>query len=312
MDLNIYLVFIAGLMLLTVCGDWLVDGAARLSVRLKLSSLFIGVVVVGFGTSLPEILATVIAVRHGNPDLGLGNVIGSNIVNIGLILGLGMVLMCGHLGFRQAQRDYGFMMLATFLLCLLALWGVLTAWIGVFLLILLVFIVCNMLRHAKVAADDLPQDSPSEPLVKPIWHIFIGLIGLIVGADLTVNSATAIATQWGISQRVIGLTLVAVGTSLPELAATIAAARRKEGGLVVGNILGSNIVNILGALGIASLFGAIPLAHMGWDLAVMAAFALFLLPMLFKKHERTRGNGIGLILLYALYVGWLIYGGSAV
>lgn len=308
MDLNVYLVFFAGLMLLTVCGDWLVDGAARLSLRLKLSTIFVGVVVVGFGTSFPEILATAVAVHNGRPDLGLGNVIGSNIANIGLILGVGMVLMCGHLGFRKAKRDYGLMLFATAVLCSFAIWGHISLWHGVTLLLILAATIVYMLRGAKVDTSELPKGVAKEPIIKPLWHVLIGLIGLMIGAELTVEGSSAIATSWGVSQRVIGLTLMAVGTSLPELAATIAAARRKEGGLVVGNILGSNIINIFGALGVASLFGTICVQSMGIDLMVMAGFAVFLLPMMLKKHERTRGNGIGLLILYTLYIAWLAYG----
>ena len=304
MTINMYVATVGGLMLLAFCSDMLVTGATHIGRLLRLSTVFVGVVVVGLGTSLPEILTTVLAGLKGDGALGVGNIVGSNIANIGLILGVGLILF-GNTKMKTtpARLDYGMMMFASVLLCAIAaVWGevgVLQA--GILLIVMAAVLLFLLSKARNVDLDDGEKPSWGEALTRT----FAGLLGLWLGAELLVGGAMSIATAWGVPSEIIGLSMVALGTSLPELAATFAAARVKNCGLILGNILGSNMLNIFAALGLGGLIVPLSLQGMGRDLVVMMLFAVALLPLFILHNVSNRWVGSAFLLSYGAYIAYI-------
>ncbi len=311
-------VFVAlGLVILILAGDALVKGAVNLALRLGIPALIVSLTIVAFGTSAPELLISVNAVIEGVPGLALGNVVGSNIANILLVLGLPALLTGLKTTDCETRKTYSFMMAATAWFVVLAYLGGFT-WIhGLLLLVVLVAILADQFiearrhRRAEKACEDddidLEGADPSLAGWKIALYLIVGLVGLPVGADLLVKGATQVAQDFGMSEEVIGLTLVAVGTSLPELATTIAAAYRRQADVALGNVIGSNMFNLLAIIGIASLVGPIPVSEtiLRFDLWVMVAASGILAPFVFRVTDMTRAWGVLLTALYAGYV-WLI------
>ncbi len=300
-----------GLALLVGGGELLVSGAVRLARRLGLSTLAIGLTVVAFGTSTPELFVSLSSLFADHPDIMLGNVVGSNIANIGLILGIAALMVPLEAMAASRVKVELVLLLASSLLLVLA------AWLGTFPRLLgLGFIAALILytrySYRKAAAGrnnngDRPEECGS--LTANFLKIIAGLLFLALGSHLFIKGAVDIARYFRISELVIGLTLAAVGTSLPELASTIAAIRHKQSRLLIGNIIGSNMFNLLMVLGSAAVlrpFSPGPeLLHR--DLPVMILFTVALLPML--SGRRAIGRGVGLLLLtsYGLYImllGW--------
>ena len=299
----------AGLILLYFGGNKLVDGAVFVAEKLKVSTLFIGVAIIGLGTSLPEIIATASAVRLGTPDVAFGNIIGSNIANIGLVLGLGLLLVSRITTNKAQKQEYLFMMVGMVLFSIIVfLNNGIPAWAGVVLLLTMVVYLYISLRsgrnsHGNEAEMDEELALPSSPWLAAAF-IIGGLVALFIGADLMVDGAVTIAKSFGISERVIGLTLVAIGTSLPEIAATIAAARHGNIGLTLGNVAGSNTFNALAAGGAGALVGHMNTGDLTTDLLTMLAFGcamayIFLAP---KANSRI----FGAIIMLG-YVGYLVH-----
>ncbi|MBT9384876.1 calcium/sodium antiporter [Pseudooceanicola sp. CBS1P-1] len=307
-----------GLVLLVVAGDLLVRGASGLSLRLGVPALLVSLTVVAFGTSAPELIVSLSAVSKGQAALALGNVVGSNIANILLVLGIPAILAALHTSGHDTKKSYLVMLGATALTIALGLRGVFDRWAGLIMLAVLALILIDQAREAlahrregKAAADpELEELAADESL--PVWKILtmlvLGLVGLPVGANLLVNGASDIARDFGISEAVIGLTLVAVGTSLPELATTVMAALRRQADVALGNVIGSNMFNLLAILGITSLFGKITVdpSFVHFDFWVMAASSLLLVPFVLMKKDISRLWGAGLTGLYVLYVGSIL------
>jgi len=297
----------AGLWLLMRGGDWLVQGAITLAQRWGVGTLFIGIVIVGFGTSLPEMLATTSASLNGSPGLALGNIVGSNIANIGLILAVALLLM-GHHTCKDDRADWLLMLGASVIFALLVFGlGALSRPVGVGLLFMLggyLFLSLKLAQGKKALLDDDVESMNS--LRSAIIAVLGGLVVLALGAELLVRGALVVATTLGVPEVVIGVALVAVGTSLPELAATIAAARQKQLGLVVGNVLGSNVFNVLGATGFSALVLPLPSADIRPDLLPMLIFAL--LPALLCWQTPLKGRLLGGLMLvgYVGYIGWRV------
>ncbi len=302
----------AGLFLLFYCGNRLVDGAVFVAKKFQLSSIFIGVAVIGFGTSLPEIVATMTANRSGNPSLAFGNIIGSNIANIALVLGVGLLLMKKFTPNKDQIREYLIMMMCMWFFAFIILsQGEVNSIFGVALLIGLAFYLFAAHQSGKKAGfsdTEIEEEVnlPSKPIVAYSF-IFFGLVGLFVGAELTVDSAVTIAEHLGVSQRVIGLTLVAIGTSLPEIAATFASARHGNIGLTLGNVVGSNVFNALGATGAASLVRTLTVQEDGIanDLFVMLLLGFVVSYLFLVQRPHTKRLGVVLIFLYATYIACL-------
>jgi cation:H+ antiporter len=295
-----------GLVLLLFAGDFLVRGAVNLSLRLGIPAFLVGMTVVAFGTSAPELLVSVQAVLAGAGGLALGNVVGSNIANILLVMGAPALLAPVLLG-RESLRDFSIMIGATLLFIALAFTGVIGLWQALVLLAVFGLFMADSIirgRKARIELDDLEGADPNLHGPKIALFLALGLIGLPIGAQLLVTGAVDIAEALGVSDVVIGLTIVAIGTSLPELATTLMAALRREGGVALGNILGSNLFNLLLILGVAGVIGpmTVPAEMLRLDLWVMLGAALVLAPFIWGG--RPIGRAFGAILLLA-YLGYL-------
>lgn len=301
-----------GLVMLLLAGDVLVKGAVNLALRLGIPALIVSLTIVAFGTSAPELLISVQSILDGVPGLALGNVVGSNTANVLLVLGIPALL--ATLGATSdTRREYMFMIAATFLFIVLCFFGPLSWWHGVILLIGLALVLGDAVRkahaHRKAAScaddlDDLDEADPNMSWWKIGLYLLLGMIGLPLGASLLIDSATSIATEYGISDAVIGLTLVAVGTSLPELATTISAAYRRQADVAIGNVIGSNVFNLLAIIGIAVFVGPIPVDPeiLRFDLWVMLAASILIAPFVFYRWPMGRAVGLGFSALYAGYI----------
>ncbi|MGB5866210.1 MAG: calcium/sodium antiporter [Sulfitobacter sp.] len=302
-----------GLLILLLAGDALVKGAVNLSLRIGIPALIVSLTIVAFGTSAPELLISIKAVLDGVPGLALGNVVGSNTANILLVLGIPALLATMHTSECDTRKSYIHMIAATLLFIGLAYRGVFD-WIAA--LILLVALAAMLLdaardamahRGSDAAAVDEEELEGLDPDM-PGWRIglflALGLIGLPLGASLLVDNATVIAKEFGVSDTVIGLTLVAIGTSLPELATTVIAALRRQADVVLGAVIGSNMFNLLAIIGVASLVGPITVdpEFLRFDLWVMLGASLLLIPFVYLKQNITRIWGIILTVLYAGYI----------
>ncbi|MAY31691.1 MAG: sodium:proton exchanger [Rhodovulum sp.] len=314
-----------GLVILLLAGDSLVKGAVNLSLRLGVPALTVSLTIVAFGTSAPELLISIKAVLHDASGIALGNVVGSNIANVLLVLGIPAMISVLHTEHCQTHRSYVTMLFATVLFIGLALLGPFT-WIkGLILLAVLGFMLWDSAMAARdhrrscckpveVEAvedkephnfeDDLEGVDPSLPGWKIAVFMVLGLIGLPLGADIFVDASVNIARDIGVSETVIGLTLVAIGTSLPELATTVVAAIRKQADVALGNVIGSNMFNLLAIIGVASLVGdmTVPPELLRFDLWVMLASALVLVPFVFFRMNINRIWGAVFTALYAAYV----------
>lgn len=301
-----------GLVMLLLAGDVLVKGAVNLALRLGIPALIVSLTIVAFGTSAPELLISVQSILDGVPGLALGNVVGSNTANVLLVLGIPALL--ATLGATSdTRREYMFMIAATFLFIVLCFFGPLSWWHGIILLIGLALVLGDAVRkahaHRKAAScaddlDDLDEADPNMSWWKIGLYLLLGMIGLPLGASLLIDSATSIATEYGISDAVIGLTLVAVGTSLPELATTISAAYRRQADVAIGNVIGSNVFNLLAIIGIAVFVGPIPVDPeiLRFDLWVMLAASILIAPFVFYRWPMGRAVGLGFSALYAGYI----------
>ncbi len=251
---NAALLLIIGLALLCKSGNWLVDGAASLARALNLSSVVIGAVVLGFGTSAPELVVSTIAAWRGNPALGVGNIVGSNVANLTLILGSAGLITAVNLTPSVIRRQAPLSTISVALFALFVIDGRLSRTDGVILSALLIATIIYLVRapSENLASSTDNEISTPRSLVKAIS----GLVGVLAGAQLAVTGATTLAEGWGLSGGFVGFSLVAVGTSLPELVTAIVAARRGETGLIIGNLFGSNIFNSLAVGGAMGLMGA--------------------------------------------------------
>jgi cation:H+ antiporter len=309
--LHLFLVA-GGIALLYFGGEALVSGSSALARKLGMSPLVVGLTVVAFGTSAPELAATLTASFQGVPEVAFGNVVGSNICNIGLILGLAALVYPVAARGRFLWREMPILVAVSLLMVWFVSDGSIGRLEGVALLVLLGGYLWLMLRKDKESARVAREFAKEYGKVRgPLWaslaRVVVGIVVLIVGAKLLVVGAISIARAAGVSDRVIGLTLVAVGTSLPELASSLVAAARKEGDILLGNIVGSNIFNILAILGVAGVARPLSISLAGaWvDLWVMVAFSVLLWPFLVTRRKLDRWEGGLLLAGFAGYFGWL-------
>lgn len=299
---------VAGLALLVFGGDMLVKGAVNLSLRLGITPLVVGLTVVAFGTSAPEMVVSLSAAWRGATDLALGNVVGSNIANVLVILGAAAIFSPIVTRGHDLRESWAMMMAASALLIVLAFFGSLGRIDGMVLLAALALIIWRQLSTARPEdADRIEGAALGARWLQILTWLALGLVLLPVGADLLVRGATDIARAFGVTEVVIGLTLVAIGTSLPELAASVAAALRGRSDIALGNVVGSNIFNILSILGVTALVAPLPIPPelMRFDLWVMLASSALLAPFLFRALPIGRVTGALLLLAYAAYV-WVL------
>ncbi len=305
------LFLLVGLAGLAFGADRLVDGAASLARRFHISPLVIGLTVIAYGTSAPEIGASLVAVLRDSPGIAVGNVIGSNAANLGLILGVTALMKSFRVNWPQVSREFACMLGATILLWPLAGTGWIGRGFGVgFVLLLLAFNVLSIRwsRNAASALSGSARDNDAPAAGRSLLLVGLGLGVLLMGAELLVRGASDLARALGASELTIGFTVVALGTSLPELATSIAAVRRDEVQIVVGNVVGSNLFNVLGALGIAAVVRPVAIDPRVLTGEMPGVILLTLLAGLFLRSGRvlTRSEGGVLLAAYAGYVGWVI------
>jgi len=309
-----YIYIIAGLVVLLFAGDFLVRGAVSLAQRFGVPTLVIGLTIIAFGTSAPELVVGVDAVLSGAPTLALGNVVGSNIANILLVIGIPAFIAPMTCNAPRMGRNLMIMLGASGVFIFMASSGTITASHGLILLILLAcFLLYSGLRGKKdqttegVDLDfDEIEDKP-DSYGKAVFFVIAGLVGLTIGAELLVGGSVTVARSWGVSEAVIGLSLVAIGTSLPELVTAVVAAVRGHCDVAVGNVIGSNIFNLLGIVGVSSLFGNIPVppSFLEVDLWIMLGASLLLLPYRHLKSNVGKISGGAMLLFYIVYMYYL-------
>ncbi len=308
-----YILLIGGIIVLLVSGKLLVMGGVELASYLKISKLVIGMTVVAFGTSAPELLVSISAALKGSPEIALGNVLGSNIANIGLVLAITGLLMPIDVQKDSVRYDWPIMMFSFILLFFFMLGDQITRLEGLILVMFLVAYIWWEIHHSRQQMAD-KQDEIPEPKMS-IWLalvlIIIASIGLAKGADWLVEGAVRIANKLGISQRVISITVVAIGTSLPELTASVMAAIKKQLDISVGNIIGSNIFNIFSIVGFTALIKPMSFDHRPFimDLAALMVIGLMLGAFMFffgvRKIKRT--ESLVMLIFYVAYVVSLYY-----
>jgi cation:H+ antiporter len=317
------LVLFAGLVLLVLGGELLVRGASKLAVSLGLSPLVVGLTVVAFGTSAPELAVSVQAVLAGQTDIAMGNVVGSNILNVLLILGVSALIVPLVVAGKMIRKGVPVMVGTSLLLIVLALDGNISQLEGGVLVMLLIGYTIMLIRQSRRETAALREQYAREihiehPEHKKVWDDYLlaqiglivaGLVLLLLGARWLVDGAIAIATALGVSELIIGLTIVAIGTSLPEAAASIAAAVKGQRDIAVGNVVGSNILNVLCVVGFAAVSSPIGLAVgrslLEFDMLVMLAVAIACLPIFFTGNVISRWEGGVFLGYYAAYTVYL-------
>lgn len=319
----------AGLYLLIKGADWLVSGASAVSLRLKIKPIVIGLTVVAFGTSAPELTVSVISVLEGSSGVAVGNVLGSNIANILLILGITAIICPLYVHRNTVLKEIPMATLAVIVFIVFGLYEFINSWSGfnffallyennlegyltrVSGIILLLFFAIFVYYTVELArnAGETNDEIEKKPLPTSIILIAVGLAGLTFGSKLTVDNAVLIARTLGVSDNLIGLTLVAVGTSLPELVTSIVAALKKHVDIIIGNVVGSNIFNIFFVLGITSLISPIPIYTpniVDSFVVLLTSFVLLASLVFYRKHRITKVEGVVFLFLYLLYLIFII------
>ena len=305
--LSALLFILVGFVLLIGGAEYLVRGAVAIANKLRIPSIIVGLTIVAFGTSTPEFVVSIKAALNGAVCISVGNVVGSNIANILLIFGVAGIISSVTCEKKIFLRDWGFMMFTTILFAAFALSGKFVFWHGlVMLAVLLGFIVFNYINSKKSGMD---EDETQSPMADKNWLTVIavtaiGLVAILYGSDLLVKGAVNLAKIFGISEAIIGLTIVAVGTSMPELATTVVAAIRKQNGVALGNVVGSNIWNIVFIMGATSTIVDVEVVKqiLVYDMWVMVGATVVLLPIMMTQSKMNRIEGVLFLLLYAGYI----------
>lgn len=303
-----WLLLIGGLIGLFIGGDALVRGAVGIARQLAMPPLLIGLTVVGFGTSMPELLVSVDAALSGVPDIAIGNIVGSNIGNILLIIGLSAIVWPMARVGGTITRDAAVMMAAALILIPVFWLGEIGRISGAALFAGLIVYLIWAYRHSRNTPPEGDEGATAPVWQSLLWLVF-GLAALVLGARALVSGATSIARDFGLSEAFIGLTIVAIGTSLPELATSLIAAFRRQSAIAIGNIVGSNIFNVLGILGITAVITPIPVAErfLRFDLPVLIGVTAVLAALLLLRPAIGRLHGLVLLVGYVAYV-WVARG----
>ncbi|SUI85129.1 calcium/sodium antiporter [Shewanella morhuae] len=303
----ITLSILGGFIILTLGAEALVRGASSIALRLGITPLIIGLTIVAFGTSAPELAVSVKSALAGNSGIALGNVIGSNIANIGLILAITALIRPIQVQSQVVKRDIPLMILASMLFWGLLLDGELSLIDGVVLLSLLVgYLAFSYISSKNSNEEEEIEAGPNNPLLSVLF-IIVGISMLVGGGILFVNGAVDLAKTFGVSEVIIGLTIVAIGTSMPELVTSVIAALKGQSDIAIGNVVGSNLFNILGILGVTAIVQ--PVSALGFqsiDFIVMLAFAVIILPFSWTGLRIGRREGTVLLLGYLGYMGYLV------
>lgn len=304
-----FIYIISGLILLVLGGNWLLKSSIGLSLKLNVSKIIIGLTVVSIATSAPELIVSIKAALDGFPDLAVGNVVGSNIGNVGLILGVVLLINSIHVNKSFYTIDWPFKIIVSFLLFLFLLIGENLSRIeGIIMLTLYVLFIIYLIKNQKTVITSLPDENTKKmPIFKIIGLLFLGCFCLWAGSEFLIKGAISLAEVFGVSQRVIAISVVSIGTSIPELVSSVIAALKKESDISIGNIIGSNIFNILGVLGISSIIKPIENIDkiiLNHDLYWMLGFALMLMPLVLftKRGGLFFKEGILLLVAYTIFI----------
>lgn len=306
---------IVGFALLVLGADWLVNGASSIAKKFHIPEIIIGLTIVSIGTSMPELFVSTTSALEGLSDMSIGNVVGSNLCNLLLILGLSTIIK--PVKFQKETRLFEIPMCLIFTVIFIVLCntgGTINKVEAVLLLLLfLLFITYTIFMAKKQSSQEKQEEVKTQkkllPILKDILWIVLGVIGLKIGGDLAVDNAVNIANYFGVSEKIIGLTILAVGTSLPELVTSVTAAIKGNSDIAIGNIIGSNIFNMLLIIGVAAFINPISYNfsyNMDLMVLVVATLILALFPVIPPKNEMSRANGIIYFLMYVGYIGYLL------
>lgn len=307
--LTSFTLLVLSLVALYIGADWLVKGSSSLALRAKISPLVVGLTVVAFGTSAPELVVSISSVLNGQGNIAIGNIMGSNIFNVCMILGVAAMIYPLQAKRQLTRMDIPLMILASIIFVIFFWGGRLERWQGgLFVVGIIAYLLFSFYLSRK---EQKEQEVELQELLRPwyvdLFYIVSGLCILVFGSQLLIDNATVIAKSMGVSEAVIGLTIVAAGTSMPELATSVVAALKKNPEIALGNVVGSNLFNILAIAGITSLVHPIEAPSVNYiDLLVMLTMSLVLLPLAWTQNRISRGEGTFLVLVYVGYTLWLL------
>ncbi len=312
-----YILFVVGFVLLIKGADLLVDGSSSIAKKRNISDLVIGLTIVAFGTSAPELFVNISASIDGNADIAIGNILGSNIANIFLILGISALVRKLTVQSSTIWKEIPFSLLAVVVVGFMANDVLIDGQANSFLsridgLILICFFIIFMYYIVEISKKSNTQNDESiktMSTLKSTIYIVLGLVGLVIGGQWIVDGATEIATGLGVSQSLIGLTVVAIGTSLPEMATSVVAAYKGKSDIAIGNVVGSNIFNIFWILGLSAFIKPLPFklsSNVDILMATLASLFLFLFLFIGEKHKLQKWQGVMFILIYVAYLSYLV------
>ena len=304
---------IVGFFLLILGGNWLLKSAIGFSLRLQIPKIVVGMTVVSFATSAPELIVSLKAALQGHPDLALSNAIGSNIANLGLVLGVTVMLSTIKLSDSFYKTDIPILFLSSTLLYLFLIFdGVLQSYEGgILFLLLLVFLIYLLKYQTPAVHDEMPEDDEELPLYQGLLFFVLGAVGLWGGSELLIDGAVGLAKQFHVSERIIGITIVSIGTSIPELSASIIAVLKKEKAISIGNLIGSNVFNILAVLGLTALVSPIQVSDLDLiqnDIYWMLAVTVLIVPLSYwlPNMQFAKKEGVLLLFFYACFMYQLL------
>lgn len=302
------LLLIFGIVVVLKSADWLTNGTVGLATKLGISQIVIGLTIVAIGTSMPEFFVSIVSAIKGTPDLAVGNIVGSNIFNVLLIVGVAATVAPIAIQRATVRRDIPIAIVASIMLTFMMLDDNISRIDALILFAAFIAFIWITLHNSKNDANE--KDASTEKVIptwKSVLFIIFGLVGLVLGSNIFVDNASSLAHGWGISDAIIGLTIVAGGTSLPELATSAVAARKGDSGIAIGNVLGSNVFNILMILGLTGIISPMHIQNITYiDMAVMViSMALFWL-FSFTKLRVERWEGCVLIACFLGYITWLV------
>ena len=308
MDLNTFTLLLSGLILLILGGNFLLKSAVSISLKFNIPKILIGMTVVSFATSAPELIVSIKSALIGSPDLAISNVVGSNIANIGLVLSLTILLSPIKTTKDIYKVDWPIMMFASILFFIFLNDRMIKAYEGVILIFLLIGSIAFLIKYQKQTEEDIDLEVVSdESISKSILFLILGGFFLYLGSEWFVSGAIDLANIFGVSERIVGITVVSIGTSIPELATSLVALFKKEKGVSLGNLIGSNIFNVFAVLGITSIVSPLILEDLNilnYDIYVMLFFAAIVFPLIFfpKKHILGRLEGLIILSCYFFYI----------
>ena len=311
MDLNTISLLVFGLIVLIIGGNLLLKAAVSISLRFGIPKLLIGMTVVSLATSAPELIVSIKSALKGSPDLAISNVLGSNIANLGLVLGITIVFSPINISKSVYKKEWPIMMFSAIYFLIVVLDGVISKTEGGILVCFLVMTISALIKLRDKDEIELDNDS-EDSFLKSLLILFFGGLFLYFGSEWFIDGAIMLANSFGISERIIGITVVSIGTSIPELVTSLVAVLNKEKSISLGNLLGSNIFNVFAVLGITSLVTPLTVLDQNiidYDIYIMLFFAAIILPLIFfpKKLVLGRKEGVIILLFYTVYIYQLFF-----